>query len=107
DHQRRQSALFDDASCQRCDELRSLRIERGGVLIEKQDPRVREAGHEQRERLTLATREQSDFRFESVLEAQLERGELVDEARASGLRDTGQEAAAAPAQQGESQGLLG
>ena len=51
-------------------QFRAARIERGGVLIEHEHLRVGERGHEQRDRLPLSARKQSDRIIEPVLQAE-------------------------------------
>ena len=69
-------------------ERRALRVERRRVLVEQQNARLGESGHEQRQRLPLSAGEQPDLRREPVLEAELKRRQLLAEALAAGLRDS-------------------
>src|SRR5699024_7956397 len=48
-----------------------------GVLVEQEDPRLGESGHEQAQRLTLTAREQPDLRLQSVLETEFQCGQFV------------------------------
>src|SRR5699024_11565681 len=63
-HQRGQPVVLDDLLRQRRHQRRPLRIERRGVLVQQQDPRLGESGHEQTQRLTLTAGEQPDLRLQ-------------------------------------------
>src|SRR5690606_30682807 len=97
-HSGRAATLVDAAG--------QARGQRRRVLVEQEDPRMREPRHEQRQRLALAARQQTHLRAEAVLEAQLERLQLLDEARAALLRDPEAQAAPLAAQQRERKVLL-
>ena len=81
-------------------------VEGGGVLVEEQELRLHEAGHEQGQGLALAAGEQARAGGHAVLEAEAEAGELVAEALALALPDAPGEGAAAAAAGGEGEVLL-
>ena len=49
------------------------RVERGGVLVEKQQLRLLQRRHQERQRLPLAAGEQTDLRGHALLKAEIER----------------------------------
>ena len=81
-------------------------VEGGGVLVEEQELRLHEAGHEQGQGLALAAGEQAGAGGHAVLEAQVEAGELLAEAFALALADAPCEGAAAAAARGEGEVFL-
>ena len=54
-----------------------LGVERRGVLVQEQQLRVREGGHEQRERLALTAGKQANLAAHAGLQAQAQRGEQL------------------------------
>ena len=75
DHERRELVLAHDRIGDMHDLFGRARIQRRRVLVEQQQLRPPQRGHEQRHRLALAARERSHRRFEPSLEPHAERRE--------------------------------
>ena len=87
DHERREVAFSDDAAGEVGDELGTLGVECGGVLVEEHDLGLREASHEQRERLALAAGEQTDASREAIVQTELQLGQfLLEEGAAAAIQ---------------------
>ena len=81
-------------------------VERRGVLVEQQQLRLLQGGHEQRQRLALAAGEQADLRRHAVLKAEAKALELLMIFLALRLRDAPAQRALLAAARGEGEVLL-
>ena len=81
-------------------------VERRGVLVEQEQLRLLQGGHEQRQRLALAAGEQADLRRHAVLKAETEALELLMIFLALRLRDAPAQRALLAAARGEGEVLL-
>src|SRR5699024_8161705 len=106
DHEGGEPLARDDLVRQVTHERRPLGVERRGVLIEQEDLGVREARHEQRERLALAAGEQAHPGPQAVLEPEIQRAQLLDEPGPAGLCHSPPEPAGLPAPEREGEVLL-
>ena len=79
DHQRRQILRRDSISGQLGNQSSTLWVKSSGVLVKKQDARVREGRHRQRQSLTLATGQQTNLGSQTIFEALFERCQNVAE----------------------------
>ena len=76
-HQRREASAAHDLLRQAEHLLGAPGIERRGVLVQQQELRPLQRGHQQRQRLALAAGEQADGRVEPVLESRAEPLDLL------------------------------
>ena len=81
-------------------------VERRGVLVEQQQLRLLQGGHEQRQRLALAAGEQADLRRHAVLKAEAKALELLMIFLALRLRDAPAQRALLATARGEGEVLL-
>ena len=101
DHQRGQPVLLHDAVRQVKHLGGRARVERGGVLVEKQQLRLLQRRHQERQRLPLAAGEQTDLRGHALLKAEIERMETFLVLGALRLCDAPFQAPVLPAAGGE------
>ena len=105
DHERGQVVLVDDLLGQ-IEHLRGrLGVEGRSVLVEQQQARFSERGHEQGECLALAAREQADLSVEARVQTKIQALEQLDVLVLFGLGDAPRKTAALAAALGEGQVL--
>ena len=81
-------------------------VERRGVLVEQQQLRLLQGGHQQRQRLTLTAGEQADLRRHAILKPEAEGLEPLMIFLALGLRDAPAQGALFAAARGEGEVFL-
>ena len=101
DHERGQVVLVDDFLGEVEHLGGRLGVECGGVLVEQQQARLGERGHEQGECLALTAREQTDLGVEARVQTEVQALEQLDVLVLFGLGDAPRKAATLAAALGE------